>query len=84
MERTPGRLQEVEADLNEEVRKGKLTLAELDEEGESLDRLWRCYRTIQSRDLFGAPSPAAADARLKEFAGAFARFAEQIYHARER
>ena len=40
-----------EAELGDEVAKGKLTLAELDEEEQSLDRLRRWYRTIKARDL---------------------------------
>ncbi len=72
-----------EAELAEEVRKGKLTLAELDEEEESLDRLRRWYRAIRSRDLFGAPSAATAEKRLKECADALECFAEQVYDARE-
>jgi hypothetical protein len=43
-----------ETELAGEVAKGKLTLAELDEEEQSLDRLRRWYRTIRARDLFGA------------------------------
>ena len=73
-----------EAELAGEVAKGKLTLAELDEEEQSLDRLRRWYRTIRARDLFGAPSAAAADQRLKDCAEALEDFAEQIYQARER
>ena len=73
-----------EAELAGEVAKGKLTLAELDEEEQSLDRLRRWYRTIRARDLFGAPSAAAAEARLKDCAEALERFAEQVYQARER
>jgi len=73
-----------EAELADEVAKGKLTLAELDEEEQSLDRLRRWYRTIRARDLFGAPSAAAAERRLKECAEALERFAEQVYQARDR
>jgi ChrB-like protein len=73
-----------EAELAGEVAKGKLTLAELDEEEQSLERLRRWYRTIRARDLFGAPSASAAEARLKECAEALERFAEQVYQARER
>jgi Tfp pilus assembly protein PilN len=73
-----------EAELAGEVAKGKLTLAELDEEEQSLDRLRRWYRTIRARDLFAAPSAAAAEARLKDCAEALERFAEQVYQARER
>jgi hypothetical protein len=73
-----------ESELADEVAKGKLTLAELDEEEQSLDRLRRWYRTIKTRDLFGAPSAAAAERRLKECAEALEDFAERVYQARER
>ena len=72
-----------EAELASEVDKGKLTLAELDEEEQSLERLRRWYRAIRARDLFGAPSVSLADRRLKECAEALERFAEQVYQARE-
>ena len=72
-----------EAELAGEVAKGKLTLAELDEEEQSLERLRRWYRAIRARDLFGAPSAADAERRLKECAEALERFAEQVYQARE-
>jgi hypothetical protein len=72
-----------ETELQDEVAKGKLTLAELDEEEESLDRLRRWYRTIRTRDLFGAPSAAAAERRLKECAEALDSFAELVYEARD-
>lgn len=73
-----------EAELAREVAKGKLTLAELDEEEQSLERLRRWYRAIRARDLFAAPSAAAAEARLKDCAEALEHFAEQVYQARER
>jgi hypothetical protein len=72
-----------EAELAGEVAKGKLTLAELDEEEQSLERLRRWYRAIRTRDLFGAPSAADAERRLKECAEALEQFAEQVYQARE-
>ena len=73
-----------DAEINAEIAKGKLTLAELDEEEQSLDRLRRWYRTIKARDLFGAPSAAAAERRLKECGEALEDFAERVYQARER
>lgn len=73
-----------EAELAGEVAQGKLTLAELDEEEESLDRLRRWYRSIRARDVFGAPSAAEAERRLRECAESLERFAEQVYQARER
>jgi len=73
-----------ETELASEIAKGKLTLAELDEEEQSLDRLRRWYRTIRARDLFGAPSAAVAERRLKECTAALEDFAERVYQARER
>ncbi len=73
-----------ETELAGEIAKGKLTLAELDEEEQSLDRLRRWYRTIRARDLFGAPGAAAAERRLKDCSEALEDFAERVYQARER
>ncbi len=72
-----------EAELAGEAAKGKLTLAELDEEEQSLERLRRWYRAIRARDLFGAPAAPLAERRLKECAEALERFAEDVYQARE-
>jgi hypothetical protein len=72
-----------EDELAGEVGKGKLTPAELDEEEQSLERLRRWYRAISSRDVFGAPSAAVAQQRLKECAEALERYAERVYQARE-
>src|SRR5215472_3536787 len=72
-----------EAELADEVAKGKLTLAELDEEEHSLDRLRRWYRAIRGRDLFVAPSAQAAEQRLKECAEALEEFAGLVYQTRE-
>jgi len=73
-----------EAELADEVAKEKLTLAELDEEEESLERLRRWYRAIRARDVYGAPSAVDAERRLKECAESLERFAELVYQARER
>ena len=73
-----------EAELAGEVAKGKLTLAELDEEEQSLERLRRWYRAIRARDLFGAPSAPAAEQRLKECTEALESFADKVYQTRER
>jgi len=72
-----------ENELAGEIAKGKLTLAELDEEEQSLERLRRWYRAIRTKDLFGAPSALAAERRLKECAEALENFAELVYQARE-
>jgi hypothetical protein len=72
-----------EAELGGEVAKGKLTLAELDEEEQSLERLRRWSRVIRARDLSGAPGAADAERRLKECTGALEQFAELVYQASE-
>src|SRR5262249_46379456 len=45
-----------EAELDREIAAQKFTLAELDEEEQSLERLRRWYRELKLRDLFGADS----------------------------
>jgi hypothetical protein len=72
-----------ETELAGEVTQGKLTLAELDEEEQSLDRLRRWHRAIRARDVFGAPSAPLADRRLQDCAGALEDFAGRVYQARE-
>ena len=58
--------------------------AELDEEEQSHERLRHWYRELRARDLYGAPSAEAAEARLKECAEALETFAEHVFRARER
>jgi len=72
------------AEIASEIAKEKLTLAELDEEEQSLDRLRRWYREIRSRDVFGAPSQELGERRLKECAQVLDDFADQVYEARQR
>ena len=71
-------------ELAHEVAIEKFTLAELDEEEQNLDRLRRWYRELRTRDLFGAPSAARAEQRLKACVESLEQFAEQVYEARER
>ena len=73
-----------DTEIASEIAKKKFTLAELDEEEQSLDRLRRWYREIRSRDVFGAPSQDLAERRLKECAEVLDDFATQVYEARER
>lgn len=69
------------AELDKEERIGKYTLAELEEEEQSLDRLRRWYRELRGRDLLGIPEAkdAAADLRLCE--ERFDGYAERVYVA---
>ena len=70
-----------EAELADEVAKGKLTLAELDEEEQSLDRLRRWHRELAARDVFGAPNAAEAGQQLKHCAERLADYTERVFRA---
>ena len=70
-----------EAELDKEIRIGKFTLAELDEEEQSLERLRRWYRDVKLRDLFGAPAAAEAEQRLKGCAERLEDYADRVYQA---
>lgn len=67
------------AELDHEERIGKYTLAELEEEEQSLDRLRRWYRDLRRRDLLGVPATRDADAELKRCETRFDGYAERVY-----
>ncbi|MFJ2503972.1 Chromate resistance protein ChrB [Microbacterium sp. NPDC087592] len=69
------------AEIAREIEKRKFTLAELEEEEQSLDRLQRWHRTIRSRDVFESPSAKEADVRLAACVTDLARFADLVYQA---
>jgi hypothetical protein len=73
-----------EAELHREIEKQKFTLAELEEEEQNLDRLRRWSRELRAKDLFGAPSGATAELRLKACSELLEDFAERVFEARER
>lgn len=68
-----------EAELEREFAQEKFTLAELDEEEQNLERLRRWYRDLKLRDLFGAPSAAPAEQRLRSCQARLEDFAERVY-----
>ena len=70
-----------DAEIDKEIRTGKLTLAELDEEEQSLERLRRWYRELKVRDLFGAPSASQAEQDLKHCTERLEDYAERVYRA---
>jgi len=70
-----------EAELDKELQIEKFTLAELDEEEQSLERLRRWYRELKVRDVFSAPSAATAEQRLKHCAERLEDYAERVYQA---
>jgi DNA-binding transcriptional regulator PaaX len=69
------------AELAKEESLAKYTLAELEEEEQSLDRLRRWYRELRSRDLLGAASLTEATAQLRTCQEQFDRYAEHVYDA---
>jgi hypothetical protein len=69
------------AELDKEERLGKYTLAELEEEEQSLDRLRRWYRELRSRDLLGIPSTRDSATALKLCEERLEAYAEHVYAA---
>ncbi|HEV8648704.1 MAG TPA: Chromate resistance protein ChrB [Actinomycetes bacterium] len=70
-----------EAEIAKEIRIGKLTLAELEEEEQSLERLRRWWRDLKTRDVFALPAAVAAELRLKACIEALEDYAERVYQA---
>ena len=73
-----------DAEIDKEIGRAKFTLAELEEEEQSLERLRRWHRTIKSRDIFGAPSAAEADRQLKHCQERLADYTERVFAALHR
>lgn len=71
------------AEIDSEIAKGKLTLAELEEEEQSLDRLRRWSRLLRSRDVLGATRRADAETRLAACAERLAEFERRVFDALE-
>ncbi|GAA2436749.1 hypothetical protein GCM10010191_59450 [Actinomadura vinacea] len=68
-------------EIAKEIRIGKFTLAELEEEEQSLERLRRWHRDLTARDVFGAPQAAEAAERLKQCAAVCEDYAERVFTA---
>jgi len=69
------------AEIDAEIGKGKFTLAELEEEEQSLDRLRRWRRELAARDVFGAPGADQAAQQLKHCAERLAEYTELVFQA---
>lgn len=69
------------AELDHEIAIEKFTLAELDEEEQSMERLRRWHRELGVRDVFGSPSAAAAQGRLAECASRLEDYTERAFQA---
>jgi len=70
-----------EEEIAKEIRIAKFTLAELEEEEQSLERLRRWHRDLTARDVFGAPEAAEAGKRLKRCAAACEDYSERVFNA---
>lgn len=66
-------------EISREIAKHKFTLAELEEEEQSLERLRRWFRTIRARDVFGSPAAAGAEGKLTDCVAALEDFAGYVY-----
>jgi len=73
-----------EAELDRELAQQKFTLAELDEEEQSLERLRRWQRELKLRDLFGAPSAPDAEQKLRQCQARLEEFSDRVYDALHR
>lgn len=70
-----------QAELDHEIGQQKFTVAELDEEEQSFERLRRWYRELKLRDFFGAPSAPEAERQLKQCQARLEDFANRVYSA---
>lgn len=70
-----------EAEIAKEHRIGKFTLAELDEEEHSLDRLRRWWRDLKARDIFAVAEGSDAEGRLKRCTQVLETYADEVYAA---
>lgn len=70
-----------EEEIAKEIRIAKFTLAELEEEEQSLERLRRWHRDLTARDVFGAPEAPEAAERLKQCTAVCEGYAERVFAA---
>jgi DNA-binding transcriptional regulator PaaX len=70
-----------DAEIDKEIRIGKFTMAELEEEEHSLERLRRWHRELAARDVFGASTAAEASQQLKHCTERLAEYTERVFAA---
>ncbi|MER5205498.1 Chromate resistance protein ChrB [Streptomyces sp. NPDC002825] len=68
-----------EHEIAKEIRIAKFTLAELEEEEQSLERLRRRHRDLTARDVFGAPEAPEARERLRRCTEVCEDYAERVF-----
>jgi hypothetical protein len=74
-----GDCRKFEDEIAKEIRIEKFTLAELEEEEQSLDRLRRWHRELKSRNVLELPEATAAESHLKACGEALDAYAEMVY-----
>ena len=70
-----------DAEIDKEIRIAKFTIAELEEEEHSLERLRRWHRELTARDVFGAPEVTEANQQLKHCIERLAGYTERVFTA---
>src|SRR6478672_2235193 len=70
-----------DAEIDKEIRIGKFTLAELEEEEQSLERLRHWHRELSARDVFGTPAATEASQQLKGCTERLADYTERVFTA---
>jgi DNA-binding transcriptional regulator PaaX len=70
-----------DAEIDKEIRNAKFTIAELEEEEQSLERLRRWHRELSARDVFGASAAAEAGQQLKHCTERLADYTEKVFAA---
>ena len=68
-------------EIDKEIAKAKFTMAELEEEEQSVERLRRWHRDLKARDVFGAPAAAKASERLAHCGERLADYTERVFQA---
>jgi len=67
------------AEIAKEIEKQKFTLAELEEEEQSLERLRRWFRSNRSKAVFASSLSEDAETELAHCAAALEEFSEHVY-----
>ena len=70
-----------DAEIDHEIRIGKFTMAELEEEEQSLERLRHWHRVLAARDVFGAPKAVDAAQQLKHCTERLDDFTDRVFAA---
>ncbi|WP_354189290.1 Chromate resistance protein ChrB [Arthrobacter sp. UYCu712] len=67
------------AEISREIEKRKFTLAELEEEEQSLERLRRWFRANRAKCVFGSSLADEAETELSQCASVLEEFSELVY-----